>query len=57
MAWMRAIKQEVIGIEGKTVRGSFNHQQESKALHLVSARATENRLVFARVKTKKKAMK
>jgi hypothetical protein len=44
---MRAIKREVIAIDGKTVQGSFNRRQESKALHLVSAWATENRLVFA----------
>jgi hypothetical protein len=55
MAWVRAIKQEkkreVLAIEGKTVRGSFNTRQGSKAPHLVSAWATENRLVFAQVKT------
>jgi hypothetical protein len=63
MVWVRAIKQdkerEVAdyksdAIDGKTVRGSFNIRQESKAIHLVSAWATENRLVFARVKTEEK---
>jgi hypothetical protein len=53
MAWVRAIKRdkerEVIAVDGKTVRGSFNIRQESKAIHLVSAWATENRLVFAQV--------
>jgi hypothetical protein len=55
MAWVRAIKQEkereVIAIDGKTVRGSFNTRQGNKAVHLVSAWASENRLVFAQVKT------
>jgi predicted transposase YbfD/YdcC len=59
MAWVRAIKQdisrEVIAIDGKTVRGSFNTRQETKAIHLVSAWATENRLVFAQVKTDEKS--
>ncbi|MDR1250299.1 MAG: ISAs1 family transposase [Treponema sp.] len=59
MAWVRAIKQdqerEVIAIDGKTVRGSFNVRQGSKAIHLVSAWATENRLVFAQVKTEEKS--
>ncbi|MDR2245552.1 MAG: ISAs1 family transposase [Treponema sp.] len=57
MAWVRAIKQDIDreaaaltsdAIDGKTVRGSFITRQGSKAIHLVSARATENRLVFAR---------
>ena len=45
----------VIAIDGKTVRGSFNTRQESKAIHLVSAWVTENRLVFAQVKTEEKS--
>ena len=42
-------------IDGKTVRGSFNARQGSKAVRLVSAGATGNRLVFARVKTGEKS--
>jgi hypothetical protein len=38
-------------IDGKTIRGSFNTRQGNKAIHMVSAWATENRLVFAQVKT------
>jgi hypothetical protein len=52
MAWVRAIKQdrnrEVTAIDGKTLRGN-------KAIHLVSAWATENRLVSAQVKTEEKS--
>jgi hypothetical protein len=59
MEWVRAMKQdinrEVIAIDGKTVRGSFNTRQESRAIHLVSAWAAENRLVFAPVKTEEKS--
>ena len=58
MEWVRAIKRdiqrEVIAIDGKTIRGSFNTRTEQKAIHLVSAWATENRLVFAQVKTEEK---
>ena len=54
MEWVRAIKKdykkEVIAIDGKTVRGSFN-TKTNKAVHLVSAWATENALVFGQVKT------
>jgi hypothetical protein len=42
-------------IDGKTIRGSFNGRQGSKAIHLVSAWATENRLVFTQVKTEEKS--
>jgi predicted transposase YbfD/YdcC len=59
MTWVRAIQQdterEVIAIDGKTVRGSFNTREGSKAIHLVSAWATENQLVFAQVKTEEKS--
>ncbi|MDR3114477.1 MAG: ISAs1 family transposase [Treponema sp.] len=59
MEWVRAIKRdierEVIAIDGKTVRGSFNTRQGHKAIHLVSAWATKNRLVFAQVKSEEKS--
>jgi predicted transposase YbfD/YdcC len=59
MNWVRAIKREykkeVIAIDGKTVRGSFNAKAGEKAIHLVSAWATENRLVFGQVKTEEKS--
>jgi len=59
MAWVRDIKQdiarEIIAVDGKTVRGSFNSQSEASPLHLVSAWATGNRLVIAQVKTQDKS--
>jgi predicted transposase YbfD/YdcC len=59
MAWVRDIKQdaprEIIAVDGKTVRGSFNTRLETSALHLVSAWATGNRLVLAQVKTRDKS--
>ena len=58
MDWVRAIKRdsprEIIAIDGKTARGSFN-PETGKALHVVSAWATENRLVFGQVKTDEKS--
>jgi predicted transposase YbfD/YdcC len=54
MNWVRAIKQNVprenIVIDGKTAKGSFN-ALTGKALHVVSAWASANRLVFGQVKT------
>jgi hypothetical protein len=38
------LDQEVIPIDGKTVRGSYDRNQGVKALHLVTAWASEQRL-------------
>jgi predicted transposase YbfD/YdcC len=58
MNWVRAIKQktarENIAIDGKTVKGAFN-AEAGKSLHIVSAWATSNRLVFGQVKTDDKS--
>jgi predicted transposase YbfD/YdcC len=55
MNWVRAVKnnydREVIAIDGKTVCGSFNAKTGEKAIHMVSAWATQNRLIFGQVKT------
>ena len=59
MNWVRTIKKayerEIIAIDGKTVRGHFKAGSGGKALHVVSAWATENRLVFGQVKTEEKS--
>lgn len=64
MNWVRGIKEdikrEVIAIDGKTVRGMamksrFKAGTEAKSIHLVSAWATENQLVFAQVQTEEKS--
>jgi predicted transposase YbfD/YdcC len=56
---VRAIRKdyerEIIAIDGKTVRGYFKAKEGGKALHVVSAWATENRLVFGQVKTDEKS--
>jgi hypothetical protein len=57
--WVRAIRKtyerEVVAVDGKTVRGHFKAGEGGKALHVVSAWATENRLVFGQVKTEEKS--
>jgi len=64
MNWVRDIKQdiqrEVIAIDGKTLRGMatksrFKAGTEVQSIHLVSAWATENQLVFAQVQTEEKS--
>ena len=58
MNWVRAIKEnkvrEHIIFDGKTAKGSFN-PETGKALHIVSAWASANRLVFGQVKTNEKS--
>jgi predicted transposase YbfD/YdcC len=59
MAWVRSIREnireEIIAIDGKTLRGSFDRNKGIKAAHIVSAWATENRMVFAQVKVDEKS--
>ena len=40
------IQKEIIALDGKTVRGSGNKRQGDKAIHLVSAWAAKNRMMF-----------
>ena len=49
------LKNEIIALDGKTLRGSGNKRQKKNALHLVSAWATKNRLMLAQVKTTEKS--
>jgi predicted transposase YbfD/YdcC len=59
MEWVKDIRRhtdrEVIAIDGKTVKGSFNSRTETSPLHMVSAWATENRLALGHVKTPDKS--
>jgi hypothetical protein len=50
----KAVKGEIIAVDGKTARGTFN-AETGTSLHLVSARATANRLVPGQVKTDEKS--
>ena len=46
---------EIIPIDGKTIRGSYDRNQGKSALHLISAWASEQRLVLAQMKVEDKS--
>lgn len=58
-AWIESLEintdQEIIAIDGKTLRGSGNRRKNKKALHLVSAWAANNRLMLGQVKTEERS--
>ena len=58
-AWMQAVAQvvpaQVIALDGKTVRGSHDRAHGKRAIHMVSAWASANRLVLTQVKVEAKA--
>ena len=58
-AWVRLLVQDlgvqVIAIDGKGVNGSYDRESGKKALHLVSAWATDHRLVLAQMKVQDKS--
>lgn len=49
------LKNEIIAIDGKTLRCSHNRNKGQKALHLVSAWAATNRILLGQVKTEEKS--
>ena len=53
--WVQSVSQlaqgEVVAIDGKTLRGCHDRANGRGALHLVSAWATENRMVLGQVRT------
>jgi predicted transposase YbfD/YdcC len=57
--WIRAIyrwsAEEVIPIDGKTLRHSFDTELEQSPIHMVSAWASTNRLVLGQLKTDEKS--
>jgi predicted transposase YbfD/YdcC len=59
MAWIQDIRQwidgEVIAIDGKTLRRSHDRKKGLKPLHMVSAWATQNRLVLGQQKVNEKS--
>ncbi|ODH02464.1 transposase [Nostoc sp. KVJ20] len=46
---------EIIPIDGKTIRGSYDRNQGKSALHLISAWASEQNLVLAQMKVEDKS--
>lgn len=57
--WVKSISNvtqgEVIAIDGKTLRHSYDRSGSQKAIHMVSAWATNNRLVLGQVKVDSKS--
>ena len=59
IAWMNdchsATKGDVIAIDGKTVRGSYDKSKKRGAIHMVSAFCAANEVVIGQVKTAEKS--
>lgn len=59
LSWMASVHQltqgELVAIDGKTLRGSYNRNDRSSAIHMVSAYAAANKLVLAQLKTDNKS--
>lgn len=57
--WVQSIVEtlgaQVIPIDGKTLKGSYDREQKKSALHLVSAWASTHRLVLGQVKVADKS--
>lgn len=57
--WMRGITKvtegQVVAIDGKTLRRSFDTASKKAAIHMVSAWATRNHVVLGQVKTDEKS--
>jgi hypothetical protein len=58
LSWIQSISclnaGEVIAIDGKTLRHSYDGGGDQKAIHIISAWATSQRLVLGQVKVDKK---
>lgn len=57
--WMRSVHTltdgQVIAIDGKTLRGSYNREDRASTIHMVSAYASSNKLVLGQIKTDQKS--
>ncbi len=57
--WMKSIQKitngEVVALDGKTLRGSYDKSSEQSAIQIVSAWATTNKLVLGQVKVDEKS--
>lgn len=50
-----AIKGQIVAIDGKALRGSFEHAWDSQRIHLVSAWAAQNQLVLGQLAVEDKS--
>ncbi len=56
--WVQTLQKhvsEIINIDGKTLRGSFDKEDDQKAIHMVSAFASNSRLVLGQEKVNEKS--
>ena len=52
---LQSLDNEVVSIDGKRLRGSYDKSNEQAALHIVSAYASANRLTLGQVATEEKS--
>lgn len=59
IAWMNDCQEfshgDIIAIDGKRVRSSYNQADKSDAIHMVSAFAADNEVVLGQIKTDRKS--
>jgi predicted transposase YbfD/YdcC len=59
VSWIQAVTQvtagQVVAIDGKTVRHSYDRRSGKAAIHMVSAWATQNHVVLGQLKTEEKS--
>src|SRR5699024_2260030 len=57
--WMQSVHQltdgELVAIDGKTLRGSYNREDRNATIHMVSAYSSANKLVLGQLKTDRKS--
>ena len=57
--WMSSIhtltEGQIIAIDGKTLRGSYNRDDRASTIHMISAYASSNKLVLGQLKTDQKS--
>ena len=52
---IKLLPDEVVAIDGKTLRHSYDNQDSKAAIHMVSAWASKNSLVLGQIKTEEKS--
>ena len=59
ISWVESISElfdgEIVAVDGKTLRRSHDKSNNKKAIHMVSAWASENSLVLGQIKTDEKS--
>ena len=59
LSWMQSVHRltdgQVVAIDGKTLRGSYNREDRASTIHMVSAYASSNKLVLGQLKTEQKS--